>query len=72
VGENDARTRAAVCGPLAHLGIRLDDAANAAAVGPREPVVVDDGSGGVRVLVVPTDEEAEIARETLRLVGRAR
>jgi len=68
VGENDARLRAAVCAPLAHLGISLDAAANAAAVGPRAPVAIDDGSGAVRVLVVPTDEEAEIAAQVTALL----
>ncbi|SDQ04000.1 acetate/propionate family kinase [Quadrisphaera sp. DSM 44207] len=69
VGENDARLREAVCSRLEHLGVRLDPAANAAATGPREPVAVDDGTGPVRVLVVPTDEEAEIASQVLDLVG---
>ena len=67
-GEHDPRLRAAVCAPLAHLGIRLDAGANAAAVGPREPVVIDDGTGAVRVLVVPTDEEGEIARQVGELL----
>ena len=71
-GEHDPRLRAAVCAPLAHLGISLDAAANAAAVGPREPVVIDDGTGGVRVLVVPTDEEGEIARQTGELLDGVR
>jgi acetate kinase len=69
VGENDDRVRAAVCSRLEHLGVRLDAAANAAVHRPREPVAVDDGTGTVRVLVVPTDEEGEIARQVLEVVG---
>ena len=69
IGENDARLRSEVCVPLSHLGLRLDAAANAAAVGPTKPAVVDDGSGPIRVLVVPTDEESEIASQAARVVS---
>ncbi|MFG1921449.1 acetate/propionate family kinase [Cryptosporangium sp. NPDC048952] len=61
VGENDWRLRAEVCGPLAHLGIELDDDANRAAVGVDEPTSI--GTGPVQVLVIPTDEESEIAAQ---------
>ena len=64
VGENDAAVRAAVCAPLAHLGFGVDDAANDAARGPDAAVRV-----GEKVLVVPTDEEAEIAAQVLAAVG---
>ncbi len=60
VGENDAAVRAAVCAPLAHLGVVVDDALNDAARGPSEAVSI-----GERVAVVPTDEEAEIADQVL-------
>lgn len=67
VGENDARMRADVCGPLAHLGIRLDDAANDAdATGER---AIDDGIGPIRVLIVPTNEEVEIAAQAIAVAG---
>jgi acetate kinase len=50
IGENDAALRAAVCEPLAHLGISAD------------------GTGAIRVLVVPTNEEAEIAAQAAAVV----
>lgn len=66
IGEHDARLRAEVCGPLAHLGIRLDPRRNEAEDdGVR---VIDDGTGPMRILVVPTDEEAEIARQAAESV----
>jgi acetate kinase len=68
IGENDTRLRTQVCAPLAHLGIALDADANAAAAGPSEPVAVDAG-GPIRVLVVPTDEESEIAAQATRVVA---
>jgi acetate kinase len=61
IGEHDADLRREVCEPLGHLGVHLDHARNEAAEhGTR---AIDDGTGGIRILVVPTNEEAEIARE---------
>jgi len=68
VGENAAKLRADVCSTLPQLGIRLDADANADAVGGHEPRRIDDGSAPVVVLVVPTNEELQIARETLHLL----
>jgi acetate kinase len=69
IGENDAALRADVCRPLAHLGLHLDDRRN------EEPShaarAVDDGSGPARILVIPTNEEAEIARQAESTVGSA-
>ncbi len=71
VGENDAVLRAAVCRRLEHLGFGLDEEANAGtrgqpATGERR---IDDGSG-LAIWVVPTDEESEIARETVATLSR--
>lgn len=65
IGENDADLRQEVCGPLGHLGLEIDPERNTAEV-PDEGVVV--GGGPIRVAVVPTDEEAEIAHHTVALV----
>jgi acetate kinase len=66
IGENDADVRARVCAGLGVLGVALDPARNAA---PDRGVrtVSADGSA-VAVLVVPTDEEHEIAAQALDLV----
>lgn len=67
VGENDHDVRAETIRPLAHLGLTIDDAANAdRKAGDR---CIDDGTGPVRVMVVSTNEELEIARETLEVLG---
>jgi acetate kinase len=68
VGEHDANLRVEVIEPLGHLGLRLDDAVNTAAIAPTSAVRVDDGKG-TAILVVPTDEEAEIAQQVLQTVG---
>jgi len=67
IGENDAALRSDVCGPLAHLGIVLDEARNQAS--DRGIRAIDDGSGPIRILVVPTNEEAEIARQSALAVS---
>ncbi|KQR52051.1 acetate kinase [Leifsonia sp. Leaf336] len=67
IGENDGRLRAEVCAGLEVLGIRLDPERNAAASGEARRISADDSR--VTVLVVPTDEELEIARQSLQAVG---
>ncbi|AQZ69517.1 acetate kinase [[Actinomadura] parvosata subsp. kistnae] len=63
VGEHDAATRAESLAGLERLGITVDAALNEAdATGER---AVSPPGAEVPVLVVPTDEEGEIARQTL-------
>lgn len=69
VGENDPALREEVIGPLAHLGLALDADANSSAVHPDLPVVIGSGSGPT-VMVTPTDEGAEVARQAVSLLGR--
>lgn len=71
VGENNPALRAAVVAGLAGLGLSVDAGRNEASNGaPR--VISPDGSP-VTVAVVPTNEELEIARQTVALLGsRAR
>jgi acetate kinase len=67
IGEHSQAVRAGVCAGLERFGVRLDAGRNAQpAGGPR--TVSADGSE-VAVLVVPTDEELEIARQTLAVVA---
>lgn len=67
VGENAAAKRAAVVSGMAGLGILIDPARNEArADGAR---AISDPSSPVAVLIVPTDEELEIARQSLAAVS---
>jgi acetate kinase len=67
VGEHSAAVRAGVCGGLERFGVRLDQDRNRArSDGPRT-VSADDSS--IAVLVVPTNEELEIAEQTLATVA---
>jgi acetate kinase len=67
VGENSVELRARVCAGLEPLGIRLDPTANAAA-STQERSLSAPGST-VQVLVIPTNEELQIAREAVEAVG---
>jgi acetate kinase len=59
IGENAALVRALVCRDAGWLGLELDDAANGAG-GPR----ISRTTSQVSAWIVPTDEEAMIARHT--------
>lgn len=64
IGENVPRIRAMVCEPLAFLGVRLDPARNLA----NEQRITPLGATPA-VLVIPTNEELMIARETRRILA---
>jgi acetate kinase len=57
-----------VCAGLGVLGVRLDEDRNRAPSREVRTVSADDSA--VAVLVVPTDEELEIAEQALELVRR--
>ena len=62
IGEHSGAVRAAVCTGLEALGIAIDPGRNATLDGGIAEISPPDAP--VRVLVVPTDEELEIARAT--------
>ncbi len=66
VGENDGEMRKKICHQLAFLGIDVNDEANAKR-GSEQLISTADSK--VAVLVIPTNEELAIARETIALVG---
>jgi acetate kinase len=66
IGENDHRVRSAVLERLGVLGLQEDQPANREH-GSRTRGRISRADGPVRALVVPTDEELVIARDTRRL-----
>ncbi len=65
VGENAALVRTMICEYLGYLGVTLDQEAN----GKRgEDIVISTPDSRTKVMVIPTNEELAIARETVRLV----
>ena len=65
IGENDGGVRDRVCKYLGYLGIEIDADANKKR---GEEVTISTPNSKVKVLVVPTNEELAIARETVALV----
>ena len=65
VGENDKATRKAICEYLGFLGVKIDDQANDVR---GKNAVISAADSKVKVMLIPTNEELAIARETLRLV----
>ncbi|WP_203568861.1 acetate/propionate family kinase [Aestuariimicrobium ganziense] len=66
VGENAAWIRAEVLQRLAPFGVRMDEQANE--VRSKEPRRISTDDSTVTVLVVPTNEELAMARETLAVI----
>lgn len=68
VGQNVPQIRAKVCQGLERIGIIIDPVKNEQGVGgPRE---IHAAYGPVKILIIPTDEELQIARETRMLLDR--
>jgi acetate kinase len=68
VGEHDAALREEVLSPLAHFGVRVDPGRNASVGPPASAATISPDGATTAVLVVPTDEELEIARQVLPLL----
>ena len=66
VGENQTGVRSNVCRPLAFMGVKIDETLNDVTRGTETVISTDDSR--VKVVVVPTDEELMIARDTAALV----
>ena len=68
VGENDPEIRRRVVAGLEMIGVAIDAGRNAETRGPAAPVDLSFRSSPIRVLVVPTNEELEIARQTVAAI----
>jgi acetate kinase len=65
IGENDHGVREAVVGYLGYLGIELDEEANNTR---GQEIMISKPGSKVNVMVIPTNEELAIARETVALL----
>lgn len=70
VGENQTGTREKACEGLEFLGINIDVAKNATIRG--EEAIISTPESKVKVVIVPTDEEIVIARDTKELVEKVK
>ena len=68
IGENDDIVREAVCKGLEEFGIHLNLAENSTRRPGARTISTPDSR--VKVLVIPTNEELQIAQATLEIVGR--
>jgi acetate kinase len=70
IGENSAAVRERICSGLDNLGISFDPKKNKAVSG-RISEIQQDGSS-IKIMVVATDEELEMARQTIGVIKKER
>jgi len=69
VGENSPVIRTLTCENLGFLGIEIDEGKNIDAIGCESDISTENA--GCRTLVIPTNEELVIARDTERIVNES-
>ena len=70
IGENNPQYRTRVAEKLAFLGVSIDEELNAKAKRTSVEYDISTKDAKVRMLVIPTNEELMIARDTLELVTK--
>ena len=65
LGENDKKVRKLICAHFGYLGVKLDEEKNAVR---GQEIVISTPDSPVKVMVIPTNEELAIARETVALI----
>jgi len=67
IGENSNHTRATTCEDLEFLGIKIDETKNKEQIKVARDISAPDAK--VKILVIPTNEELVIARDTNKIVN---
>lgn len=67
VGENSATMRADICKGMEALGIKIDEAANNVR---GEEKVISAADSKIKILLIPTNEELMIAKDTYEIVTK--
>ncbi len=67
IGENAFFLRSSICSGMGTLGIKIDERKNKTAVG--KEALISSNRSGVKVFVVPTNEELMIARDVYAIVS---
>jgi len=68
IGENNPHYRARVAKNLEFMGVVLDEEINQKAMRTSEEFVLTKPESKVKLLMIPTNEELMIAKDTLELV----
>jgi len=68
IGENSPKLRKNVCAGLTCFGIEIDDNKNNNAKGSKTVISTDHSK--VKIMVIPTNEELMIARDTMEICGK--
>jgi acetate kinase len=66
IGENASRVREAVCSKFQFLGLELDAEKNSEVHG--QEAIISKAASKIQTLVVPTNEEHVIAKETMKVI----
>lgn len=71
IGEHRWRVRERICKDMDYLGIKLDSSKNKKVTGAEiHPTTISKENSEVTILVIPTNEELKIAKETQKLIER--
>ena len=67
IGENSTELRKQICTNMSYLGLELNDSKNLEK--HKEINVISTSSSQVKILVIPTNEELEIAKQAFKLLS---
>lgn len=68
IGENTKEVRSYICNHLSFMGVKIDEEANTKTVKGAEGEISTKDSN-VRIMVIPTNEEIVIARDTKKIIN---
>ena len=68
IGENSADTREESCGELEFFGVKIDSKKNKVC---GEEAIISDEDSKVKVLIIPTNEELMIAKDTVEIFKKS-
>ena len=70
IGENAWYLRENIINRLKYLHISLNKSVNKEAIYPKSPIEISDKKSKVKIYVIPTNEELEIAKQTFSQINR--
>ncbi|MCU7693483.1 acetate/propionate family kinase [Haoranjiania flava] len=68
LGEHDELMRSMACSELSYLGIEMDEEKNKSLNHAKQAVEIQSANSRVKILIIPTNEELQIAKEVYDLM----